>query len=658
MSRATLLRWGGKPTADWSAPERATRPIGTLDRLLARLEARVALRFDCFERRQLARFARSVQALWPALQALSDDALRGRAATLRSALHREGITPALAAQAFALAGEASSRLLNKRPYPVQLMGGYGMLRGRLIEMATGEGKTLTALLPSLTLALAGIPVHVVTVNDYLARRDAAYVADVLRFFGISVGVVTHEEDDQAKRLAYLCDVTYCVNKDLVFDYLRDGLRPHDSDSDDSRTQRGLYFALVDEADGVLIDEARTPLVIAREKAIDQERTDAALALRLAQSLRPEHFRFEEGGRSCRLTHEGRFFLRSFNDSLDEQMAAAAGAWKISRAREERVEQALGALHCFRRGAHYVVADEKVQIVDEFTGRILPDRTWERGLHQMIELKEGLDITAPRETIAKQTYPGFFSRYLRIAGMTGTGTEVAGEMKARFGMRTVRIPTHRPRIRRFLGVRLFATSAQRWQAIAVRAAELAAQGRAVLIGTRSVAASEELGAMLAAMGKPHRILNALQDSQEAAIIALAGQPSQVTVATNMAGRGTDIDLHPLVRRLGGLHVILSEFHESPRIDRQLYGRAGRQGDAGSCEAMVSLEDELFVQFAAPVVRMLGWLSGNRHELASSFGTLLQVVSQARAERKNAGVRNASVERDVAMQGATAFSGVGT
>ena len=654
MSRATLARWRSRPGSDWSAPERHNAPLGGLDRWLAALGGRIALQFNLFELRRLRLFAERTAQLGDQLRGLTDTELKLRADGLRIALHRQGITEALAVHVFAIGSEASFRLLGIRPYPVQLMGGYGLLRGRLIEMATGEGKTLTAILPSLTLALAGIPVHVITVNAYLARRDAAYVRPVLNLFGFSVGVVTHEEKEEAKRLAYLSDVTYCVNKDLVFDYLRDGLKPRASTEDQYQTphiQRGLYFALVDEADGILVDEARTPLVIARERPADQERVNATLALQLARTLKTGHFRTEQEGRQFRLTHEGRFFLKA----QEQQLQQASATWRIAKIREERVEQALCALHAFRRGAHYVVQDCKVQIVDEFTGRILPDRSWERGLHQMIEIKEGLDLTAPRETIARQTYPEFFSRYLRIAGMTGTGSEVAGEIKANFGMQTVRIPTNKPGIRRFVGVRLFADSAPRWKAIAVRATALANTGRAVLVGTRSVLASEELSAVLTGLNQPHQVLNALQDHQEAEIVATAGQPGRVTVATNMAGRGTDIDLDVAVRKAGGLHVILTEFHESRRIDRQLYGRAGRQGDPGSCEAMVSLEDELFTQFSPLLVRWLRIRCKNRSELPPYWGNLLRISSQMRAERKNAGVRHNASQRDTAMRRAMAFSG---
>jgi preprotein translocase subunit SecA len=648
MSRATLAAWHSHPAGDWLAPQRAPQTIGALDRWLAGAGAHLALRLGALERRRLRRFAAQVQLAAAGLAAYDEAQLRLEAGLLRIALHQQGVTPALAARSFALASEASARLLGKRPYPVQLQGGYGLLRGRLVEMATGEGKTLTALLPALTLALAGVPVHVITVNDYLARRDAAYVEPVLRLFGCSVGVVTHEEDDDAKHAAYLADVTYCVNKDVVFDYLRDSLKPAGSAA---RTQRGLYFALVDEADSILVDEARTPLVIARERPQDQERADSELALRLARALQPDHFRAEPQGRQYTLTHEGRWYLQT----QDALWRPACAAWHIARCREERVEQALGALHSFHRGTQYVIQDGKINIVDEFTGRILPDRSWERGLHQMIELKEGLELTAPRDTIARQTYPEFFARYLRIGGMTGTGREVAGEIKANFGAEFVAIPTNRPRRRRFLGAQLYPAAAPRWQATAERAIALAAAGRAVLIGTRSVQASEDLSAVLTLLGQPHQVLNALQDSHEAEIVAQAGQPGRVTVATNMAGRGTDIDLAPEVRAHGGLHVILSEFHESRRIDRQLYGRAGRQGDPGSCEAICCLDDELFVQFAPLAVRLLRLHAGREGALPGWCCRILVWHAQRRAESKNAAVRHNAAARAAAMQRAMAFTG---
>ncbi len=651
MSRGALVRWQSRPGAAWSRPERLSLRVGTVDRWLAQLGARAAMRFGFVERLRLAAFARRVMHLAEALHGVGDDELTTLAAQLRVNLHREGITDALAARGLAIASEASFRYLGKRPYPVQLMGAYGLLRGHLIEMATGEGKSLTATLLCLPLALAGIPVHIVSVNDYLARRDAAMAGRLLAQFGLSVGVVTHVEDDAQKRAAYRNDVTYCVDKDLVFDYLRDSLTPDTECARDEPCQRGLYFALVDEADSILIDEARMPLVIARERNIDQERADATLALELAGRLEPSHFFTEQEGLRYRLNQAGR-------DCLSDQkclLSAAMPLWRISKVREERVEQALAALHAYKRGAHYVIQDNKIQIVDESTGRILPDRSWQRGLHQMIELKEKLALTAPRDILARQTYPEFFSRYLRIAGMTGTAREVAGEIKVNFGMQTVGIPTNRRSIRTFLGVRLFARSDERWEAVALRAMALADQDRAVLIGTKSVLASEELSAELHRLGQPHRVLNALHAELEADIVEGAGQPRCVTVATNMAGRGTDIDLHAAVRKAGGLHVILTEFHETPRVDRQLYGRAGRQGDPGSCEAMVSLEDELFQQFCPRLTRWLMLCYRDRKELPAVWNHFLQGVAQARAERKNADMRRGTQINDSAVRKAMAFSG---
>lgn len=652
MSRATLAAWHSRPGGDWLAPQRTPATVGALDRRLAVLLARLALWLGAYERYTLKRFSQRVLALAPPLQALDEAGLREQGMLLRARMLREGLTPDLTAQAFALASEASARRLGKRPYASQLQGGYGVLRGRLVEMATGEGKTLTALLPALALAMAGIPVHVITVNPYLTRRDAAYVAPVLELFGYSVGVVTHEEDDDAKRAAYRANVTYCVNKDVVFDYLRDSLKP--ATAADQRCQRGLYFALVDEADGILVDEARTPLVIARELPMAQEKADSQLALALARALQPEHYRAAADGRQYSLTAAGQRHLQT----LEAQWQAGGVGWQIARLREERTERALNALYAFHRGSQYVVQDDKVHIVDEFTGRILPDRTWERGLHQMIELKEGLQVTAPRDTIARQTYPEFFARYLRIAGMTGTGREVAGEIKANFGSHFVAIPTNRPCRRRFLGARLYGSADARWQAIAVQAIALAAQGRAVLVGTRSVQASQELSAVLTAAGQPHAVLNALQDQREAEIVAGAGQPGQVTVATNMAGRGTDIELAAAVRAAGGLHVILSEFHESRRIDRQLYGRAGRQGDPGSCEAIISLDDEIFVQFAPLFTRLLRLRYAAPACLPALLCRTLINFAQWRAERRNAAVRHHAAEHAAAMARATAFSGPGS
>ena len=310
---------------------------------------------------------------------------------------------------------------------------------------------------------------------------------------------------------------------------------------------------------------------------------------------------------------------------------------------------------FQRGDQYVVRDAKVQIVDEFTGRILPDRTWERGLHQMIELMEHCAPTLPRETIARQTYPRFFARYLRIAGMTGTGAEVAGELSAQYGLRVVRVATNRPCIRQFLGCQTFVRAQTRWEHVAARATHFAALGRAVLIGTRSVAASEIVSAALAKLGADFVVLNALQDEREAEVVADAGQPGRITVATNMAGRGTDIALHPQVKAAGGLHVILTEFHESARVDRQLFGRAARQGDPGSYEACVSLDDELFSTHGRFEVAVLRRLFGGAQSFGPRITTLLRWRAQVRAERRNAAIRRSAIDNDRKSSDNLAFAG---
>ena len=639
MSRPTLSGWIGLAPVNVRG-ERLDRSPSLLDGWLTALGAR--LRPGGAECRRLRRFAEAVTTAAAGLAELDDAALTERCAGLRARLLRSGLhREALLIETFALVSEYATRSLGKRPYPVQLMAGRALLDGRMVEMATGEGKTLTAALPAITAALAGVPVHVVTVNGYLAERDAALIGPLYVAFGLSVGTVLPGQCPALHDAAYACDIVYCVNQELVFDYLRQhldaGVRPF--------AGRGLPFAIVDEADSVLIDESRTPLVIARELP-GETAADWLPAHEMAGQLDAEvHYRIEARERRVRLTGAGRRRLAETEHH---------GAWRLARVREERVEQALTARHLFVRDRDYVLRDGEVQIVDEFTGRVLPDRTWERGLHQLIELKEGCATSARRETLARLTYPRFFARYLRLAGMSGTLAEVAPELAMNYATALVRIPTHRPQQRCWLGARLYAQSGARWQAIVERACQLAAAGRAVLIGTRSVEASEQLAGLLAGRGIGAVVLNARQDADEAAIIAGAGAPGRITVATNMAGRGTDITLTAAVRAAGGLAVILSEFHESARIDRQLYGRAGRQGDPGSAEAHASLDDELFVRHGRPWLRELArrWPGG---VLPRWLGTALLADAQRRAEAHNARIRIATGEQDRHWSQSLAFSG---
>ncbi|HMV06516.1 MAG TPA: preprotein translocase subunit SecA [Accumulibacter sp.] len=666
MSRALLASWQVHEFGPGLYPERRDGKDGALDRWLGRLLGRWAQRGSPLRVRRLRRFAERCAALADDLGSASEDELQRRATALRATLASNGPRDEHAAESFALIREVCARRLGLRHYPVQLMGGYALLRGTLAEMQTGEGKTLTAVLPAITIALTGAAVHVITVNAYLARRDAEHLAPVYAFFGLRVGLIVPEQDNAQRAQAYRCDVTYCVNKDIVFDYLRDRITAKHTlggaravvgnwlSSASERSPallRGLYYAIVDEADSVLIDEARTPLIISSNVDDPHGRALYAQALALAGSLvNGEHYRLRADEHSVELTDAGRTVVGEFAHGL-------SGLWAISRAREELVEQGLSALHLFACDRHYIISEGKIQIVDEYTGRVMADRSWERGLHQMIEVKEGLDLSERRETISRITYQRYFRRYLCLAGMSGTATEVAPEMRSVYALDVLRIPPNRPVIRRDLGQRVFRDGDQRWAAIAERAAQMRQAGRPVLIGTRSVAASERASQHLTAAGLEHEVLNARQDAREAEIIGQAGQPGRITVATNMAGRGTDILLAQAVRAAGGLHVILSEYHDSARIDRQLFGRAGRQGDPGSCEAIVALDDELFVAHAA---RLLAWLRTRVSPdglLPERLGRLLRRYAQAAAERQNSRIRRQTVELDKRMEQSLAFAGKG-
>ncbi|CAN7323036.1 hypothetical protein LJR039_001643 [Pseudorhodoferax sp. LjRoot39] len=653
-----MLRAALAPAAATLAPspwvERAEARQNGMDRALLYAAGQLLAAVSPLRRQRVRAFARRVLASDALLQAETLEQLQARAQALRAALRADGLAEAHVVAAFALVREVSGRQLGKRHFPVQLMGGRAILEGVIAEMATGEGKTLTALLPAVTMALAGVPVHVVTVNEYLAARDAEEMTPVYAFFGLSVGQVLPDQEPPARREAYLADVAYCVNKDLTFDYLRDrievlrgqlGARAAVATLVAGRAapravMRGLWFAIVDEADSVFIDEARTPLIISATKpgGAGIPEYDAALA-QAARLQARTHFLLRERERHVVLTEAGRAWVLALQD-------AALPRADVERTRV--LEQALSALHCYTRDRHYIVADGKVQIVDEYTGRVMADRSWESGLHQMVERKEALEITARRHTTARITYQRLFRRYLRVGGMSGTVTETAGELKSVLGLDVLRIGTHRRILRRDLGTRLFAQGAQRDAAVVQSALAQAAKGRAVLVGTRSVAASERIGALLAAAGAAHLVLNAKQDAQEAAIIAGAGAPGRITVATNMAGRGTDIHLDAAVRSAGGLHVVLTEFHDSTRIDRQLYGRSGRQGDPGSFESLVALEDELFTTHATA---LQAWVRARCRPDASGrlpgwAAHALRRWAQRRAEAHHADVRRQTLghERD--------------
>lgn len=599
----------------------------------------------------------------------ADDAgLRALAGELGLRLRREGFQADLVARAFALVREAADRTLDQRHFDVQIVGGWILLQGLVAEMETGEGKTITATLAAATAALAGIPVHVITVNDYLAARDADWMRPIYRALGLSVGTIIHGMDPGARRAAYGCDVTYCTNKEIVFDYLKDRLvlgrmrgrihlqveRLAGGGRAPQLLLRGLHYGIVDEADSVLVDEARTPLIISgsAHRSAAAEQTIYQTALDLCDKLdRGPHYLVEERERSVRLTEAGELRLSELAQDL-------GGVWTGRIRREELVRQALTSQHLFHRDKQYLVQDGKVQIIDEYTGRTMADRSWEHGLHQLIEAKEGCPVTKENAPLTRISYQRFFRRYLKLAGMTGTAREVAGELAAVYGLATVSIPTNRPLRRHPLEDRIYPTADAKWEAVIARIAALHASGRPVLVGTRLVRTSEELSQRLTVAGLPHRVLNARQDQEEAEIIARAGERANITVATNMAGRGTDIRLAPDVAELGGLHVILTERHEARRIDRQLFGRCGRQGDPGSFEAMVSLEDDLV---GSQKVRASRWFAAKMTRRSRTvpgwIGSLVFHQAQRSAERLHSRMRWDLLKYDERQETMLAFSGRG-
>ncbi len=611
------------------------------------------------------RLIAAVQRETDALSQLPDTDLRSEAQALRPRLLREGLGGAALARALALGRIAATRELGITHRPVQVYGAVLLLRGRLLEMGTGEGKSATSLLAAGVAALAGLSPHVITVNAYLATRDRDAFTPVLARLGLSTGLVTGDLTPNERRAAYAADVTWVDNKEVAFDFLKDrlaagrtrsaartALRRAYGSADDPAVRTnppildGLRFAIVDEADSIFADEASTPLIISA--TAEREDPDAYLrALDLADRLEaPRDFALISAERRARLTTAGKRRLANL-------CAPLPGLWQVARAREDRVRQALAARHLYLRDTHYILASTEdgpaIHIVDEFTGRTMPDRSWEGGLHQMIEVKEGLVPTAPRQTIARITYQRFFRQYLRLSGMTGTGLEIAPEMHTFFDLTTVPVPPHRPSKRRHLGMRCLPDTDSAYAAVAERTAQVAETRRPVLIGTRTVAASEAVSRALAARDVAHRVLNARQDANEAELITMAGEAGRVTVATNMAGRGTDIPLGPGVVEAGGLHVILTGYHESRRIDRQLYGRTGRQGDPGTTEDIVPRDDPLFLR---QVPRLAALLRPLPDRVAAA---ILRRAMQWRADRTAIARRRDQVASETQEARAMAFAG---
>ncbi|OQB84249.1 MAG: preprotein translocase subunit SecA [Planctomycetes bacterium ADurb.Bin126] len=592
-------------------------------------------------RRFLARAA-GIVALETGVKDLTDARLREEALSIRDTFRRGRQTDKQVDHAYAVVREVAARQIGLKPFPVQVAGALAIHDGCVAEMATGEGKTLTATLPATVAGWCGRGCHVVTVNDYLAKRDCEWMTRIYEFCGLTAAYIEQKTDLAARRRAYGADITYCTNKEVTADFLRDrlalgklrglpsALLAKIADGSGSGTdrvvQRGLHFAIIDEADSILIDEAVTPLIISGDAPNEEQVEAFQQAVALADQLRtPGDYRVNERYREVDLTSSGKNRLAQLSGNY-------GGIWLGRRRREELVVQALTARHFYSLDKQYVVDDGKIVIVDEFTGRLMPDRTWRDGLHQAIEAKERLTVNPPKDTYARVSFQRFFRLYRKLSGMTGTAAEAWREFWQIYHMPTVVIPTNRPCVRRHKADRVFATEDAKWRAVVDEIVTLHRQGRPALVGTRSVRFSEHLSLLLTAKGLEHQVLNAVRHAEEAQIVAAAGQPGKITVATNMAGRGTDIKLGRGVAEAGGLAVLATERHEAGRIDRQLYGRAGRQGDPGSAQAIVCLEDELVRRHAPHLTRMLAGRHGkSAREISTATTRHLFDAAQRKAER---------------------------
>ena len=579
-----------------------------------------------------------INAFEPAVANLPDDRLSARTAEFRQRLEKGESVDDLLPEVFATVREVGRRVLAMRHFDVQLVGGVVLHEGKIAEMRTGEGKTLAATLPIVLNALTGRGVHLVTVNDYLAKRDAEWMGAIYRFLGLSVGVIVHGMDDQERQAAYRCDVTYGTNNEFGFDYLRDNMKFRMEDM----VQRDLHYAIVDEVDSILIDEARTPLIISGPA---EESTDkyARINSILGFLKKEEDYKVDEKARSVLLTEDAGIpkveRLLSVDNLYDPRNIEIL----------HHVNQGLKAHVLFRRDVDYMVKDGQVVIVDEFTGRLMPGRRWSDGLHQAVEAKEGVKIENENQTLATITFQNYFRMFEKLAGMTGTADTEAVEFKQIYDLDVVVIPTNQPMIREDLRDQIYRTEKEKFQAVHEEIRALHESGRPVLVGTVSIEKSERLSGILNRHGIPHNVLNAKHHEREAQIIAEAGQPGKVTIATNMAGRGVDIKLGEGVVGKGGLHIIGTERHESRRVDNQLRGRAGRQGDPGSSRFYLSLEDDLLRIFGSdrisPLMEKLGMQEGEpiEHNLVNKAVE----NAQKKVEAHNFDIRKHLLEYDDVM-----------
>ena len=608
--------------------------------------------------RGYARAVRAANQLEPAIQALSDEALRERTEEFRQRLKAGATLDELLPEAFAVVREAARRTLQMRHFDVQLIGGIVLHKGMISEMRTGEGKTLVATLPAYLNALGGEGVHIVTVNEYLAQRDADWMGPVYRFLGLTVGVIKNAQSPPEKRAAYACDITYGTNNEFGFDYLRDNLAFRLED----RVQRTLSFAIVDEVDSILIDEARTPLIISGPA---EESTELYLRInelvprltRQKEEEGPGDFSLEEKTKQVHITEAGHEHV--------EQLMAQAGLLKEGESLYDpanirlmhHLNAALRAHALYKRDVEYIVRGGEVIIVDEFTGRTMPGRRWSDGLHQAVEAKEGVRVREENQTVASITFQNYFRLYKKLSGMTGTADTEAPEFMQIYGLEVVVIPTHRPMVRKDNPDFVYLTQSDKFKAIIEDIRECAAREQPVLVGTTSIETSEFLSGLLQKESVEHQVLNAKQHEREAHIVAQAGRPGGITIATNMAGRGTDIVLggnleaelaaagaiddatrekvraewqirHDKVVTAGGLHIVGTERHESRRIDNQLRGRSGRQGDPGSSRFYLSMEDNLMRIFGDPLrTQRLLKMAGMKEGEVIESGMLTRQIEKA-------------------------------
>lgn len=582
--------------------------------------------------KKMQKTVNSINELEMTMKSLSDAELQGKTSEFKLRLEKGEALASILPEAFAVVREASQRVLGMRHFDVQLMGGIVLHQGNIAEMKTGEGKTLVATLPAYLNSLTGKGVHIVTVNDYLARRDSEWMGAIYNFLGIDVGLIVHGLDAAQRRAAYNASITYGTNNEFGFDYLRDNMAIHV----DQLVQRSLHYAIIDEVDSILIDEARTPLIISgqADKPTQLYYTIARIIPRLKKDV---DFTVDEKSRVTVLTDEGidRVEKMLNVENLTDNMELS-----------HHVNMGLKAHTLMKRDRDYVVKDGQVIIVDEFTGRLMFGRRYSEGLHQAIEAKEGVKIENESQTLATITFQNFFRMYEKLAGMTGTAATEEAEFVKIYNLNVLQIPTHKPMIRQDYPDKIYRTEMGKLQAIVDEIAERNSKGQPVLVGTISIEKSELISSMLSKRGIKHEVLNAKHHEREAEIVAKAGQMGAVTIATNMAGRGTDIVLGQGVKELGGLHIIGTERHESRRIDNQLRGRSGRQGDPGSSRFYVSMEDDLMRLFGSESIGGIMDKLGMDDSMPIDHPLISRSIenAQKRVENRNFDIRKHVLEYD--------------